>query len=48
VVGQQVVLEGGVGPGDRVVVNGHRDLADGDALLLARTGTCCTNGRAVF
>lgn len=48
VVGKQVVIETGLAPGDQVVVTGHRDLVDGDGLLIARTGICCTDGRAVY
>jgi len=45
IVRDQVVVEEGLAPGDVVVVVGHRDLADGDALLVSREGLCCTNGR---
>ncbi len=48
VVRDQVVITGGVGPGDRVIVTGHRDLVDGDSLLVAREGVCCTQGRVTF
>ncbi len=48
IVRDQAVIESGVSPGDRVVVVGHRDLAEGDLLLLAREGACCTHGRATF
>ncbi|MCO4771052.1 MAG: efflux RND transporter periplasmic adaptor subunit [Deltaproteobacteria bacterium] len=48
IVRDQAVIETGVHAGDRVVVVGHRDLAEGDPLLLAREGACCTNGRATF
>lgn len=48
VVRQQVAVESGIEPGDPVVVTGHRDLVDGDPVLVARTGTCCRNGRVVF
>ncbi len=48
VVRNQVVIESGLAPGDRVVVTGHRDLLDGDPVLVAREGACCTNGRVVF
>jgi len=48
IVRDQAVIASGVSQGDRVVVVGHRDLAEGDVLLLARTGACCTNGRATF
>ena len=48
VVHDQVVVQSGLATGDRVVSIGHRDLADGDPLLISREGVCCTNGRAVF
>ena len=44
----QVVVESGIESGVRIVITGHRELADGDQLSVARTGTCCTNGRVVF
>jgi membrane fusion protein, multidrug efflux system len=43
-----VVVTEGLTDGDRVVVTGHQDLAEGDALLIAREGRCCKGGRAVF
>ncbi len=48
VVRDQVVVLEGVDAGDRVVVTGHRDLVDGDKLLVAREGVCCTAGRVTF
>ncbi len=48
VVRDQVVVTGGVDEGDQLVVTGHRDLVDGDQLLVAREGVCCTAGRVVF
>lgn len=48
VVGDQVIIASGVSYGDRIVVTGHRDLKDGETLLIARTGTCCTNGRPTW
>jgi membrane fusion protein (multidrug efflux system) len=48
VVHDQVVVRSGLSAGDRVVSVGHRDLADGDPLLISREGVCCQNGRAVF
>ena len=44
----QVVVTDGVSFGDRVVVLGHRDLVDGDAVLVTREGRCCATGRPVF
>jgi multidrug efflux pump subunit AcrA (membrane-fusion protein) len=48
VLGRQVIIEGGVEPGETVVVTGHRELADGDRVIVARRGTCCTEGRVRF
>jgi len=48
VVHEQVVIEEGLSVDDMVVSTGHRGLADGDALIVTREGTCCKNGRAVF
>jgi membrane fusion protein, multidrug efflux system len=48
VVRDQVVVESGIQAGDRAVVSGHRELADGDLLLVAREGTCCQDGRSSF
>lgn len=45
VAGDQVVVSSGIEHGDRVVITGHRDLKDGEPLLVARTGTCCVDGR---
>ncbi len=43
-----VVVRSGLAVGDRVVTLGHRELADGDPLLVQRTGTCCTSGRVTY
>ena len=48
VVRDQVVILEGLAPGDELVITGHRELADGDELLVARKGVCCTDGRVVF
>jgi RND family efflux transporter MFP subunit len=48
IVRDQVVVKTGLREGDELVITGHRELADGDRLLVARKGTCCKNGRAVF
>ncbi len=48
VVRDQVVVESGIQAGDRIVVSGHRELAHGDSLLVAREGTCCQDGRSSF
>lgn len=47
-VRDQVIVEAGLEAGDRVVTTGHRELAEGDELLVTREGTCCTAGRATF
>jgi membrane fusion protein, multidrug efflux system len=48
VVRDQVVVESGLTEGDQVVTNGQRGLTDGDPLIIARTGRCCTHGRVTF
>jgi len=48
IVHDQVVVDQGLSIGDTIVSTGQRGLADGDLLLIARQGVCCTNGRASF
>lgn len=48
VVRNSCVVESGLKEGDELVTAGHRELAAGDALIIARKGTCCTNGRIVY
>lgn len=48
VVRDQVLVLGGIKAGDRVVVAGHRELADGDKVLVSREGSCCVQGRVGF
>lgn len=48
VVHDRVVVLDGVAPGERIVVTGHRELVDGDPVLVSREGTCCAAGRPVF
>lgn len=48
VTGDQVVVRSGIEAGEALVVTGHRQLADGDGLLVARQGRCCVDGRVVF
>jgi membrane fusion protein, multidrug efflux system len=48
VLGRSVVVEQGLSVGDRLVVTGHRELADGDPLIVAREGRCCTDGRVDY
>jgi membrane fusion protein (multidrug efflux system) len=49
VVRSQVVVEKGLSEGDKLVIAGHRELANGDPLLVSRTGVCCNDeGRVVF
>jgi len=48
VVRDQVIVDSGLEPGERVVFVGHRDLMEGDALLVSRQATCCTLGRPVY
>lgn len=48
VVRNQVVVTSGLSGGERVVATGHRELADGDPLLVVREGVCCREGRVTF
>lgn len=48
VVHGTVVVREGLSPGDRVIITGQRDVQEGDEVLVAREGTCCTDGRPVF
>lgn len=48
IVRDQVIIKDGLSVGDRVIMTGHRGLAEGDALIIAREGTCCDGGRAAF
>ncbi len=47
-VHDQIVIRSGLQAGDTIVITGHRTLADGDALIVSRQATCCTNGRATY
>lgn len=48
VVRDQVIVREGLSEGARLVIKGHRNLADGDPLSIAREGVCCTDGRVRF
>ncbi|MBX2796487.1 MAG: efflux RND transporter periplasmic adaptor subunit [Myxococcales bacterium] len=48
VIYDKVVINEGLSEGDRVVVTGHRDLVDGDTLIISREGRCCEDGRPTF
>ena len=48
VIHDQVIISSGIVEGDQVVITGHRGLADGDVLIVTRSGICCTNGRVTF
>ena len=48
VIRDRVVVESGLKKGARVVMTGHRDLVDGDPLIISREGTCCAAGRPQF
>ncbi len=48
VIHDQIVVTSGLAEGDRVIITGHRDLAEGDLLLVAREGRCCAAGRPVY
>lgn len=48
IVRNSCVVDSGLRAGDVLITSGHRELAAGDALIVARKGTCCTEGRVVF
>lgn len=48
VIHDQVVVRDGLQEGARVVVSGHRDLVDGDKVIISREGVCCTHGRTTY
>lgn len=48
VVRDRVVILDGVKDGDELIIAGHRDLSDGDSVLVARRGTCCREGRVYY
>lgn len=45
---RQVVVRSGLQPGDALIIVGHRDLVEGDDVLVHRRGECCRDGRATF
>jgi len=48
VIREQVVVTSGLSVGEAVLVTGHRELVDGDPVMVVRRGACCTSGRVVF
>ena len=48
VIAGQVIVKEGLALGDEVVVTGHRELVDGDPLIVVRSGVCCQNGAVHF
>lgn len=44
----QVVVTKGLNAGDALIIVGHRELVDGDPVLVHRRGLCCTQGRVSF
>jgi len=48
IVRSKVIILGGLKPGDELITTGHRELAEGDKLIVARRGACCTDGRVVY
>ena len=48
IVHDLVVIDKGLSFGDTLVTVGHRSLTDGDPLLIARSGSCCENGRVTY
>lgn len=47
-VRDQAVIASGLQDGDRVVSQGGRELAAGDALMVVRAGECCVAGRVQY
>jgi len=48
VIHDDVVVTSGISVGDRVITTGQQDLVEGDPLLVAREGRCCSAGRPVY
>ncbi len=48
VVRKQVEVKTGLKTGDALIIVGHRELVDGDEVLVQRKGRCCVEGRASF
>ncbi len=48
IVGGQVEIKSGVRKGERIVTVGMRSLSDGDKVIIAREGVCCTDGTVTF
>ncbi|MCP4809675.1 MAG: efflux RND transporter periplasmic adaptor subunit [Proteobacteria bacterium] len=47
-VGDQAVVSAGLTAGDAVITKGGRDLADGDPLIVVRSGVCCDDGQVAW
>lgn len=45
---KQVVVDSGLEAGDALIIAGHRELVDGDKVLVHRRGRCCQEGRVSF
>ena len=48
IVGEQIVIAGGLEAGAKVVSTGQRGLTDGDPVIVTREGRCCVAGRIAF
>ncbi|MFK7927842.1 MAG: efflux RND transporter periplasmic adaptor subunit [Myxococcota bacterium] len=48
VLHNQVVVESGLEEGARVIMVGHRELIEGDPVLVTREGVCCKGGRVQY
>lgn len=48
IVRDQVSVQSGLEGGATIVVTGHRELADGDRVLVGREGVCCESGRITY
>ena len=47
VLNNQVIVHG-VNEGETIIFNGHRNLLDGDAILVSRQARCCEAGRPIY
>jgi membrane fusion protein (multidrug efflux system) len=48
VMRDRVAVDAGLKAGETIVIAGHRELVDGDRLLVSRRGKCCREGRVEF
>ncbi|HMR76243.1 MAG TPA: efflux RND transporter periplasmic adaptor subunit [Polyangiaceae bacterium] len=48
VMRDRVAVDAGLKSGETIVITGHRELVDGDRILVSRRGKCCREGRVEF